>query len=248
MDYHMFAHPGDRSAYISELKEIDISEEGVHKNVDYPPPQICGLRPPTDLWTLNKTNNNTNYNVATKVDDEDIVAKDSETFVQALEVANHLAQRLSMSIETYKLPTEATLRKWAKDIDRAIRLDGRTKDQLIAIIDYIHDKDTFWVANIKSGKKLRDQFDTLWYRMSNDNRGTIDVKTRARDTFGLGNVFFTFRRKDGASVKVCLFGEKGMLYDYIRSDYLPYDVATKVWKHIEENFDAIEKRFKERKV
>jgi hypothetical protein len=197
------------------------------------------------LWALNKTNNKTNSIVATEVDDEEIVAEDSETFKQALVVAKHLANRLSQSIDTYKMPTESTLRKWAKDIDRAIRLDGRTEEQLVAVVDYIHDKDTFWVANIKSGKKLRDQFDTLWYRMSNDTSGTIDVKTKARHTFGLGNVFFMFKRKDGSSVKVCLFGEKGLLYDYGRSEYLPYDVATKVWKHIEKNFDVLEKRFKE---
>jgi DNA-binding Lrp family transcriptional regulator len=245
IDYHLFASPGDRSEYVKNLEDIDTNPDlPPHRFVDSPP-QKCGVQPPTDLWGLNKTNNKTNSIVATEVDDEEIVGSDSETFRQALIVAQHLANRLSDSIDTYKMPTKSTLRKWAKDIDRAIRLDGRTREQLISVIDYIHDKDTFWVANIKSGKKLREQFDTLWYRMSNDTSGTIDIKTKARHTFGLGNVFFVFKRKDGATVQVCLFGDKGYLYDYGRSEYLPHEESRKVWKYIEKNFDALRSSFEE---
>ena len=57
------------------------------------------------------------------------------------------------------------LKSWDTEIDRAIRLDGRTTEQLRYVIDYLFTKNTevasFWALNIQSGAKLRLHFDTL---------------------------------------------------------------------------------------
>ena len=50
--------------------------------------------------------------------------------------------------------------KWISDMDRLIRLDGRTPQQVEACIRWSQ-ADEFWCANIKSPAKLRQQFDTL---------------------------------------------------------------------------------------
>ena len=50
--------------------------------------------------------------------------------------------------------------KWISDMDRLIRLDGRTPQQVEAAIRWSQ-ADEFWCANIKSPSKLRQQFDTL---------------------------------------------------------------------------------------
>ena len=179
--------------------------------------------------------------VATKVDDEASDEKEiSETMAMAIAVGDHLVQKLSESIETYKPPTPAKMKGWYRDIERAIRLDGRTQEQLISVIDWIHDgSGTFWIANIKSGKKLRDQFDTLWFQM-HESAPKVNVRQRALADFGLGNVFYKY--KDVANnriVSVCIYGDYGSLYDYNGNKYISKDVADKLWKHIEKDYDQI---------
>lgn len=63
---------------------------------------------------------------------------------------------------------------WSKDIDLAIRIDKRTKSELIDCINWIYtDAGSFWQANILSGKKLREKYDTIFIQMtrpSNSNK------------------------------------------------------------------------------
>lgn len=50
--------------------------------------------------------------------------------------------------------------KWAVEIDRMKRLDGRTEEEIMQALNYAI-KDPFWQANIRSAKKLREKFETL---------------------------------------------------------------------------------------
>jgi hypothetical protein len=77
----------------------------------------------------------------------------------ALEVAEHLATR----IREHTPDAKTNAQGWARDIDLAMRQDGRTADQLKAAIDWAHctPEGSFWQGNVLSGKKLRDQFDTM---------------------------------------------------------------------------------------
>jgi len=96
--------------------------------------------------TINNTVNNTSI-VTTKSYDESLI------------VAEYLLSKISAAIPSFKKPNLDT---WAKDIDKAIRLDNRTQKDLISCIDWIYSKDgEFWVSNILSGKKLREKFDTM---------------------------------------------------------------------------------------
>ncbi len=83
----------------------------------------------------------------------------SETKIIANRVSMHLLSKIQGIKPNFVCDN---ISSWDKDIDRAIRLDKRTEDQLIGCIDYIYTgKGDFWIPNIMSGKKLREKFDTI---------------------------------------------------------------------------------------
>jgi hypothetical protein len=170
----------------------------------------------------------------------------TETMLDAIEVATHLSTKLSESIDNYKQPSVAGLHNWTRDIDLAIRKDNRTKQQLIETIDWIHDGEgSFWIGNIKSGKKLRSQFDTLTAQRA-PAKEKVNIRTKALQAFGVGKPFFIFKdtNNDNRTVKVCLYGDYNALYDYNRSEYIAKDQANKAWDYIEKNFDVVLANFK----
>ena len=60
---------------------------------------------------------------------------------------------------------ERKLHGWAKDIDRAMRLDGLTADKAKIVIDEAHrSPDPFWRSNLLSGAKLRKHAESLLIR------------------------------------------------------------------------------------
>ena len=84
--------------------------------------------------------------------------KKSEFEDDAIYISKYLLQNIYESNPTFKGNSD----NWIAEIERAMRIDGRTKDELIACIDWIHKGDgSFWIGNILSGKKLREKFDTL---------------------------------------------------------------------------------------
>ncbi len=77
-----------------------------------------------------------------------------------ISVGDYLRHRILTEQPTARIPEN--LNGWYGDIDKAIRLDKRTKDDLISCIDWIYTSDgSFWRPNIRSGKKLRDKFDQM---------------------------------------------------------------------------------------
>lgn len=166
------------------------------------------------------------------------------SMVEAIEVAEHLSIKLSESIENYKAPTEAGIKKWANDIDRSIRLDNRTKDGLIEAINWIHKGGgSFWIGNVKSGKKLREQFDTLTAQRA-PRKTVVPIRTRALDAFGIGKVFFQVMDKsENRELHICLFGDYGALYDYRGNKYIDKVQSEKIWPLIENDFESIVARF-----
>lgn len=78
---------------------------------------------------------------------------------EAVEVAAYLLA----AIRSHKPDVKDGSEVWAKDIDKAIRLDARTPERLRAVIDFAHrsTSDFFWRGNLLSGAKLREHFDRL---------------------------------------------------------------------------------------
>jgi hypothetical protein len=61
------------------------------------------------------------------------------------------------------------LQTWAKDIDRMIRIDHRTPEDIRAVIDWCQ-SDPFWQNNILSTAKLREKFDQLCLKMGTEGK------------------------------------------------------------------------------
>ena len=132
------------------------------------------------VTTNNNDNNNNNEikeknNVATEV--ATLPKKITESELSAKEVSSYLAKKILTVNSTAKLKPNS----WVADIEKSIRIDERTKDGLIDIIKWIYTPEgNFWVANIMSGKKLREKFDTLQaqknQRTSQSNAGFPKTK------------------------------------------------------------------------
>lgn len=104
-----------------------------------------------------------------------IVANDSsESFTtEAIEVAEFLYQSIIKWDSTHRYAkSKPSLNTWAKDIDKAIRIDGRDAQSLKAMIHYVFTEKTqtatFWATNIQSGLKVRDKFDTIKQQAYNE--------------------------------------------------------------------------------
>ena len=87
---------------------------------------------------------------------------DSVEMTLALELKGYILCNNSKA----RVPDENGIQKWATDIDKMIRLDGRTVQEISRVIQFSQ-KDGFWKSNILSGSKLREKYDTLYLQMVN---------------------------------------------------------------------------------
>lgn len=106
------------------------------------------------------------------IDDND----STETMKSALRVANNLLESICSYDTTHRYNiNNPSLNSWVKDIDKAIRLDGRTEEQLNYIIEYVFkyngENSAFWAGNIESGLKLRKQFDKIKNQIKSERNG-----------------------------------------------------------------------------
>jgi hypothetical protein len=118
-----------------------------------------------------QTSSNTDNPTSSKNNDDDleieVIDEDSQvneiqiskTYDEAKEVADYLLAKILNFNPTFKRENKS----WIRDIELAIRLDGRDKKSLMNCIDWMYssDKGRFWIANVLSGKKLREKFDTM---------------------------------------------------------------------------------------
>lgn len=75
---------------------------------------------------------------------------------------------------------EATVTRWAADIDKLIRLDGKTPVEIERVIHWCQ-ADSFWMTNILSGAKLREKWDQLTVKMQGNGKD----KTAEADRYGM---------------------------------------------------------------
>jgi len=64
---------------------------------------------------------------------------------------------------------EATVVRWAADIDKLIRIDGKTDGEIERVIRWCQ-ADSFWKGNILSGAKLREKWDQLTVKMQGNGK------------------------------------------------------------------------------
>jgi hypothetical protein len=120
----------------------------------------CNTETTTEITTETTSENSTSVEIAT-LDDDD-----------CRRLANLLADLIANNGS--KRPTVTD--RWVQTIDRMIRLDGRTPEQIENAMRWCQ-ADEFWQANVMSPDKLRKQYDRLRLQAS-----------RARTTRGLTGV------------------------------------------------------------
>lgn len=78
---------------------------------------------------------------------------------KAIELANLMYELHKQVDPKLKSPN---IEKWAADIEKINRIDGRSYEDIEKVIRWIKTPGNFWFANIMSGNKLRLQFSRLY--------------------------------------------------------------------------------------
>ena len=100
---------------------------------------------------------------------------DTTTNPDAEALSHYLADR----IRTNGNKVRTVGKRWHDAMDRLIRIDGYTPEQIRQVIDWSQGNE-FWAPNILSAPKLREKFDTLKGQMLNDrNRQASRPQTAA---------------------------------------------------------------------
>jgi hypothetical protein len=89
-------------------------------------------------------------------------------------LADLLKQRILQNNPNARL-NQAQVTKWAIEVDRMIRLDGRTEEEIRKRINWSQ-SDPFWHNNILSMSKLREQFDRLTLLAQSKTQNTDEPK------------------------------------------------------------------------
>lgn len=82
----------------------------------------------------------------------------------AMRLARLLFSEIKKNNPGHKPPN---FNRWSEDIDKAIRIDGRSVAELEELILFAQGDD-FWRVNILSGRKLREKYDKLFLEMHRD--------------------------------------------------------------------------------
>lgn len=106
----------------------------------------------------NENNDNNSYSSCPSSDEPD-------------DISESIASEMVSIMKSVKpdCKTPSSLKSWAKSIDRIIRLDGKTPEQIIELFTWAQ-HDSFWTANIRSPDKLRAKWDQLEINMQRQNR------------------------------------------------------------------------------
>lgn len=151
---------------IFEVPSETIENTGLEPETENPyPDKPYSENPKTEKPKL-INNNNTNKLLNNKLSFDE----NSIEYVLAAELKNYILRNNPNA----KVPDN--LRKWANDINKMIRLDKRSEEDLRLVIEYSQ-SNRFWQCNILSPAKLREKFDTLYLQGKNDKQSNVKTKS-----------------------------------------------------------------------
>jgi len=117
-----------------------------------------------DDWTQRQLRSKSEPTPSIEEEEEEEVDKERTFLDTSVEVK--LSKILfNLILKNNPKAKEPNYQTWAKHIDLAIRVDGRTPEELERVIRWCQ-ADDFWYSNILSTQKLRKQFDQLWVKMN----------------------------------------------------------------------------------
>jgi len=154
---------------------------------------------------------------------------------KCIQLGSYLLTSILEQNPTHKLhtlsakQTQTQIEKWGKDIDYMVRIDKRKEQDIRKVIKFATEND-FWKANILSGKKLREKYDTLFARLStptktqNQNNATkewesvsalISAKGRTADITVLSESAQKAIHKMRGLSTICEMAERDSKYKFL---------------------------------
>jgi len=135
-------------------------------------------------------------------DPGEIEAPEDDAFPEHIyDLCDHLAEAITRNGN--KVGTVGA--RWHQAMDRLVRLDGYTPDQVRQVIDWSQ-QDEFWQGNILSAPKLREKFDQLKTRMLNERNtqsGQPQFMTAAERKLAAGeNLIAKYAALEGQQIAI----------------------------------------------
>lgn len=144
--------------FLSMKKMVELSSQ---PNLPPSQPPVLGSQPdlpPSQPDRLGVVNHVDPEPSLLTIKEPSINQKPCVASVDATRIAEYFSSKILANDPKAKTKPDA----WANDIDKLIRIDGRSPQEIITVINWIYSAaGSFWTPNILSGKKLREKFDTL---------------------------------------------------------------------------------------
>lgn len=99
-----------------------------------------------------------------------------------------------------KAKTPEDLQKWAAVFDKMLRIDKRSLEDIESVIEYSQ-TDNFWMTNILSPGKLREQFDKLYLQSRRKPRGDPQPKQQFTHQHPVTDLQKVIQRKTMVGIK-----------------------------------------------
>jgi hypothetical protein len=95
----------------------------------------------------------------------------SQNFEEALNLAKTMLLEHRKEIPDFMTgkKDEETIKRWAQDIEKLIRIDKKSPENIGKVIMWVKTPGNFWFHNIESGMKLRKQYERLYGQMISRN-------------------------------------------------------------------------------
>jgi hypothetical protein len=114
------------------------------------------------------------------------VVKEDDLTIEATRFVEWFQQLLTETGVAKLVLTKPILEGWADAYEKMIRLDGRTKEEIVKVCRWAR-RDRFWAANFLSPAKLREKnkqqmryFDVFFHRMTHEESRPIQASGRGR--------------------------------------------------------------------
>ena len=118
---------------------------------------------------------------STNADTQSKKQEDSESMKQARFLSQFLFDECRRIDEKFGIGKDrVTVDRWAKDIEKLIRIDKRTFYEVKEVIAWAKSHH-FWTANIMSGVKLREQFPRLYTQMRKEKQDEEKKRPKTRE-------------------------------------------------------------------
>jgi hypothetical protein len=152
---------GDKFIQIIQGEEHQRIRKDRYKPSIYPPSPSMVASPTTEETTESQPDGSQKCDLSPSLS---LSPSPSLSLSPSIVLANLLFDLIKLRNSKFKKPRMEGEDGWQDVIDKMIRLDNRTPEEIEEVIRWCQ-KDDFWQNNILSGSKLRTQFDQLWMKM-----------------------------------------------------------------------------------